>query len=65
VVGEAGVLVDPKDEQAIRAAIVDLLEDPARRAALGRQARERSRQFSWNQVAEQTLQVYRQVAASA
>lgn len=65
VVGDAGVLVDPKDEGAIAAAMAELLRDPERRARQGRQARERSRSFTWQQVAEQTLEVYRQVAARA
>jgi glycosyltransferase involved in cell wall biosynthesis len=65
VVGDAGVLVDPNSEEAIAAAMAELLDNPARRAELGRKARERSRNFTWREVAEQTLQVYRQVAARA
>jgi glycosyltransferase involved in cell wall biosynthesis len=65
VVGDAGVLVDPHSESAITEAIGELLTDPARRAELGALARARSRDFSWRQVAEQTVQVYERVKAAA
>ncbi len=39
--GETGLLVPPRDPDALAAAIVDLLGDPARRAAMGRAGRAR------------------------
>jgi glycosyltransferase involved in cell wall biosynthesis len=39
--GESGLLVAPRDADALAAAIVTLLRDPARRAAMGRAARAR------------------------
>jgi glycosyltransferase involved in cell wall biosynthesis len=65
VVGDAGVLVDPYSEPAISEALGELLTSPKRRQELGQRARERSRMFSWRQVAEQTVAVYEQVKASA
>ncbi len=65
VVGDAGVLIDPYSEPAITEAIGELLSDQRQRAALGSRARERSRNFSWRQVAEQTVQVYERVKAAA
>ena len=65
VVDDAGVLVDPYSEPAISEAIGELLTDPRKRAELGSRARERSRNFSWRQVAEQTVQVYERVRAAA
>jgi glycosyltransferase involved in cell wall biosynthesis len=65
VVGDAGVLVDPYCEAAITEAIGKLLTDPKQRAELGERARARSRNFSWRQVAEQTVQVYERVKAAA
>jgi glycosyltransferase involved in cell wall biosynthesis len=62
VVGDTGVLVDPKDDRALTEAMAALLANPARRAELGRRARERSQQFTWRQVAEKTLAVYREIA---
>jgi glycosyltransferase involved in cell wall biosynthesis len=65
VVGDAGVLIDPYSEPAISEALGELLTSPKRRQELGQRARERSRMFSWRQVAEQTVAVYEQVAQSA
>jgi glycosyltransferase involved in cell wall biosynthesis len=39
--GETGILVPPRDADALARALVDLLADPARRAAMGRAARAR------------------------
>jgi D-inositol-3-phosphate glycosyltransferase len=39
--GETGLLVPPRDPDALAAAMVSLLEDPARRAAMSRAARAR------------------------
>src|SRR5947199_5045240 len=58
VTGDAAVLVDPTSVDAIGAAILGLLQDPARRAALGEAARARAAHFSWSAVAKQTLEVY-------
>jgi glycosyltransferase involved in cell wall biosynthesis len=63
VVGDAGVLIDPYSEPAISEALGELLTSPKRRQELGQRARERSRMFSWRQVAEQTVAVYEQVAS--
>ena len=63
VVGDAGVLVDPYSVEAISQAMAELLSSPTRRRELGQMARERSRGFTWKEVAEKTVQVYRQVVA--
>jgi glycosyltransferase involved in cell wall biosynthesis len=60
VVGDAGLLVNPFDEDAIGAAIASLIDDGELRARLGARGRERAAQFSWAQTARQTLQVYEQ-----
>jgi glycosyltransferase involved in cell wall biosynthesis len=41
VVGETGLYVEPHDAASLRAAVLSLLADPARAAALGRQGRQR------------------------
>jgi glycosyltransferase involved in cell wall biosynthesis len=38
--GRAGVIIPPEDPEALARAVLSLLDDPARRAALGRAARE-------------------------
>jgi glycosyltransferase involved in cell wall biosynthesis len=58
VAGDAAVLIDPTSEEAIGQAILELIQDPARRAALGEAARARAKHFSWGAVAKQTLEVY-------
>ena len=64
VVGDAGVLVDPASESAISTALGRLLEDEKLRAELGQRALERASFFTWRQVAEQTVEVYRKVGAA-
>ncbi len=59
VVGDAGMLVDPRDTEALAAAIHALLTDEPRRAALARAAQERARQFSWERTIAETVGVYR------
>ena len=61
VVGDAGVLVPPADEGALAKAIGQLLNDPERRARLGRAARERIvTKFRWEDAAERMVAVYRE-----
>ncbi len=59
VVGDAGVLVSPGDDRALAGAIGALLDDPARRRALGEAGRERIEQhFDWQRVAEGVVATY-------
>ena len=53
VVGEAGMLVPPRDQQALARAIETLLDNPQRAADLGRQGYQRvQRHFTWRRAAE-------------
>jgi len=65
VVGEAGILVDPNDDQGLCSVLRDLLQDPARRGALRKAGLQRASGFSWAQCARQTADVYRRVARTA
>jgi len=59
--GVTGLLVEPRNPAALRAAVLELLDDPGRRERLGRAARERaSERFGWDRVGARTLDVYRQ-----
>lgn len=59
VVGEAALLVNPRDPHAIRTALETLLADPELQKSLGAAARARVKsQFSWSTVARQYLSVY-------
>jgi glycosyltransferase involved in cell wall biosynthesis len=60
VAGDAGLLVDPYDTEAISRALAELLDSQARRDELSRRGLERARRFTWRQVAEQTVRVYKE-----
>jgi glycosyltransferase involved in cell wall biosynthesis len=62
VVGNAGILVDPESEEQLSAAMMMVLEDRSRREELICLGRERVRDFSWEKMAAETCEVYRQVA---
>lgn len=62
--GRAGVLVPPADAGALAVAVLGLLADPERRAALGRAGRQRVvDRYSWRAAAEATAGHYREVMA--
>jgi glycosyltransferase involved in cell wall biosynthesis len=61
--GETGLLAPPGDPEALACSIVELLADPARRAAMGEAARLRCRAFDIRVVAPRFLDVYRRAAA--
>jgi phosphatidylinositol alpha-mannosyltransferase len=57
--GDAGVLFPNGDSDALARALGDLLDDPARRAALVEHANEVVAAYDWPVVAERVLEVYR------
>ncbi|MCS6910399.1 MAG: glycosyltransferase family 4 protein [Anaerolineales bacterium] len=61
VAGDAALLVDPHDASALAAAIRAVLSDRALRDELIRKGLARSREFTWEQTARRTLDVYRLV----
>ncbi len=66
IVGDAGRIVPTANAEALASAIADLLDDPARREALGAAGRQRILEnFSWEVCAEQMVAYYRQVIRSA
>ncbi len=65
VAGRDLVLIPPGDTEALARVIVELADDPAQRALLGRHAREAARAFAWPTIAERTTQLYRQVATQS
>lgn len=59
IVGECGVVVPPGDGAAMADAVAGLLEDPDRRAALRRKAREKAEEsFGWDRVTDTLLEAY-------
>jgi alpha-1,3-rhamnosyl/mannosyltransferase len=60
VVGDAGLLVDPSDVDAIAQGMVRLWDDEALRRDLSARGLRRAAGFSWERTARQTLTAYRQ-----
>lgn len=58
VAGEAALLFDPEDEEAIAGALRALLTDPERRRALAERGRARAEGFTWERTAELTWACY-------
>ncbi len=61
VAGDAALLVDPTQPEALAAAMTSLLQDGEQRQALCARGLVRAREFTWDAVAEKTLAVYRAV----
>jgi glycosyltransferase involved in cell wall biosynthesis len=60
VVGDAGMLVNPFDTDAIGAGLARLIDDEDLRATLRQRGLERAARFDWRDTARRTLQVYEQ-----
>ena len=63
VVGDAAVLVDPRDERAIAEALVSLLQDRARCIELMQRGRQRAEQFQWAPAAAAMIEVLERAAS--
>lgn len=62
VVGDAGILVDPFDVDALAAALGKVISDSDLRQRLGVQGLARAKLFGWQETARRTLAVYHQAA---
>jgi glycosyltransferase involved in cell wall biosynthesis len=65
VVGEAGLLVDPDDVDALERALAELLSSPERRAELAERGYRRVAEFSWRRTADLTTEAYWSAVATA
>ncbi len=63
VLGDAGLLVDPHDIDAIAAALERIVSDSALRLDLQQRSLMRAAQFSWEQTARLTLAAYRSITS--
>ncbi len=63
VAGDAALLVDPRDDEALREALARLATEPALRAGLARAGLRRAAKFSWEALAAATTDVYRRCLA--
>jgi glycosyltransferase involved in cell wall biosynthesis len=65
VVGDAGLLVDPLDVDAIAGAMHTMLEDADLRSRLSARSIERAARFTWDACAAQTFAAYRDALATS
>ena len=63
VVGDAGVVADPRSRQEIRAALERLLLTPSLRSQLSECGRKRARQFTWAECAQKSWEFFERVAS--
>ena len=63
VLGDAALLVSPTDIRALASAMNDVLTSPHLSDQLAERGLQRSRMFSWERTARETLTVYERVAA--
>ena len=55
---DAAVFVDPKNREALKSELLDLIKDKERRAEMSRRARQRALEFTSARMAERYLEVY-------
>ena len=63
--GEEGLLVPPKDSDALAVALVKLLKDEPLRRRMSEKGIVRARDFSWDKIAVQVVDYYKQVLAES
>jgi phosphatidylinositol alpha-mannosyltransferase len=59
--GREGLLVQPEDERRLADALIRLLKDPALRDRMGHQGQAKAADYSWDKVAKQVLDYYREL----
>jgi glycosyltransferase involved in cell wall biosynthesis len=59
VVGDAGLTIDPLDENAAAQKIFDIYRDSKLRTELSARSIERAREFSWDRCTRETLEAYK------
>jgi glycosyltransferase involved in cell wall biosynthesis len=64
VVGDAGLLIDPTDADALCEAMLKVLTDQELRLQLSRKGLQRAQQFSWARCADETIAVYQTAVAN-
>jgi glycosyltransferase involved in cell wall biosynthesis len=64
VVGDAGIMVSPYDTDGLAAALQRVLGDAELRAELRGRGLQRARQFTWDETARRTLDVYARAAVN-
>lgn len=61
VAGDAGMMIDPGNDEQLATAIRRILGDSTLRSTMRENGLKRAKLFSWHQTAERVLQIYREV----
>lgn len=64
VVGDAGIMLDPKDEDGLCQSLLDIYEKPELRAAMSAKSAARAKSFTWQKCAGRTIDAYRAALGS-
>ena len=65
IVGDAGILVDPKDARAMAGALIAVCTDDALHDDLSERALKQAAKFSWEKCARETVVAYEHVVRDA
>jgi len=58
VVGDAAIMVDPANEDAICDAMLNIYKDSSLQGSLSEKSLQRAKQFSWDRYNEQVINAY-------
>ena len=61
VAGDAAMLIDPRDQEQLAAALVELAQNEKRRDQIAAPGKNHSAQFTWHKAVNQTIDVYREL----
>jgi glycosyltransferase involved in cell wall biosynthesis len=61
VAGDAALLVNPEDAEALANAVLHIISDPHLREGLINRGKDRASLFSWERTARETLEVYESI----
>jgi glycosyltransferase involved in cell wall biosynthesis len=59
VIGDAGIMIDPKNSDDLCQAMLDVINSQSLRNQLSQKGINRAKQFSWSKCAEETIKVYK------
>lgn len=60
--GKTGLLVPPRDPQALADAIIQLLVDPDLKMIMQKNVKRKAEELSWSSVAKKTMEVYNEAS---
>ncbi|GAB4214631.1 MAG: hypothetical protein OHK0012_13060 [Synechococcales cyanobacterium] len=63
VVGDSGILVDPRNQVQLSQAMLEILTNESLRVSLSQKSILRAKQFSWKKCAHETVEIYKQIVS--